>query len=986
MGAELQRQDIISDEALEAPLILAKNMETAYSVMMKISKSAIDFGAGAGEGLKDTQKKTKDLTDEQIELLKVQKQMAAANARNNETYQAQAKALEALKKSMKEKNALGDKDAKTLNAQNASMKELNAALQKNKQAYEQLATAQKRESTEGKELLKVIQAQDAELKHLKDSIGENQLSVGKYENATKNLKIELKKAKDEMVGLATTVGMDSEEFKAAAEKAGGLKNELSDIDTVVNTMSGAPIENMSNALATMGQKLMVLDFRGATVVGQQFLKVTKSMNFKEATAGAKGFGGVMKEMGKQLLKNPYVLVAAITIAIGLAIAALIDKIPFLTKAFAAMGAAIDVVVQLGKDFLDFIGLTTFAADEKADKIIESSDREIEAIEKNADRQIKLQQALGKETLALEVQKNKDIIARAQKSQMYLNGILIRWGEFRNDEQKALYEKNKDIIKDAQNEIEVLTAQHQTDEQRKQDEANQKAEEKRKAAAAKEVQDKIKLNIFLQKEEEARLKKIVDNGKADVDARIQASEDLEEVQRGIAENEKKLAETAEGLTGSGLKLIKAKYESELTQIHQEGAQNRLDITNDYSDDAAKLAEKRLNEDIAKIKKHGDDQVKILDAREDAIKNKIIQGVGNREQNEKDLEAMLKEHAVQRVMIAIQEIESTILLYAKGTEEREELEKELYELKRKLTDAEVDNVGKAEMTKLQKTEKTLADIQEIYGKYSQGIGELSSALTERRLAELEKESEANKEALDAALESEDEALKHRLDNEKLSDDQKKALEETSAARRETLEKAAAAREEKLAAQKRKAVRKQAIIDKAMALFQTQINAAMSMVASAKMGFPQAIPFIAAAAFLGAAQAAAIIAKPIPAAEKGIQGHKGGPIIAGEKGRELVMMPGGRMALTDAVATVYDFPKGTDIIPHEQTVQMLAQNSLARIDNTRGTPGDTTVRLEKKLDKINSTIKNKREWNLTGRVTGYTDGGTRAKYIEQLRNRPQ
>ena len=46
---------------------------------------------------------------------------------------------------------------------------------------------------------------------------------------------------------------------------------------------------------------------------------------------------------------------------------------------------------------------------------------------------------------------------------------------------------------------------------------------------------------------------------------------------------------------------------------------------------------------------------------------------------------------------------------------------------------------------------------------------------------------------------------------------------------------------------------------------------------------------------------------------------------------------------------------------------------------------IRLEKKLDKINSTIKNKREWNLTGRVTGYNDGGTRARYIEQLRNRP-
>ena len=41
MGAELNRKDIISDEALEAPLILAKNLEVAYQVIMKISKSTI---------------------------------------------------------------------------------------------------------------------------------------------------------------------------------------------------------------------------------------------------------------------------------------------------------------------------------------------------------------------------------------------------------------------------------------------------------------------------------------------------------------------------------------------------------------------------------------------------------------------------------------------------------------------------------------------------------------------------------------------------------------------------------------------------------------------------------------------------------------------------------------------------------------------------------------------------------------------------------
>lgn len=68
------------------------------------------------------------------------------------------------------------------------------------------------------------------------------------------------------------------------------------------------------------------------------------------------------------------------------------------------------------------------------------------------------------------------------------------------------------------------------------------------------------------------------------------------------------------------------------------------------------------------------------------------------------------------------------------------------------------------------------------------------------------------------------------------------------------------------------KQAKRQKMMAIFQAGVNTALAiMMTSAELGWPAAIPFVAAVSALGAAQIAAIIATPLPGAEEG------GPISA-------------------------------------------------------------------------------------------------------------
>lgn len=63
------------------------------------------------------------------------------------------------------------------------------------------------------------------------------------------------------------------------------------------------------------------------------------------------------------------------------------------------------------------------------------------------------------------------------------------------------------------------------------------------------------------------------------------------------------------------------------------------------------------------------------------------------------------------------------------------------------------------------------------------------------------------------------------------------------------------------------KQAKRQKMMAIFQAGVNTALAiMMTSAELGWPAAIPFVAAVSALGAAQIAAIIATPLPGAEEG------------------------------------------------------------------------------------------------------------------------
>lgn len=967
----LERKDVLTDDLMMAPKVLTKDLQGVYDMLVNISKVSRDVrlpgasggtapGASGDQGAATTKKlkeETAALTAQQKELAKIQAQIATLTARDTEEYRKQTKELTALKQQLKEKTALGDRDATTLNKQNASLIELRAALNANRVSYAQLVTEEQRASKEGVALLKVIQDQDTAVKELAGSTGDHRDNVGDYAGQMKKLRNELKLAKDEMVGIAAALGTDSVEFQEAAARAGDLKNEIGDLEASVKAVAGSKFENIGTALGLVGTKLKALDFKGAAAAGNQLVAATKALTFKEAIAGAGQFGKTILSLGKALLLNPLFLMAGVLIGIGVSMAKLKDSSPLLTRAFDAIGDSISKVISYGKQFLDWLGLTTFALDEQAEAIIDHAKKRIDATRIAADQEIKIAQAAAKATVELEIKKNKDIIKAATDGLASLFEIQKRYGKFQNEEQQKQWDEYTAIIAEANTEIQAIQA----------------AERKR------EIDDAQKLNAYLINEETKKQKAIVDNEQKSVDARIDASEELDALRRKAAKFERDTALTDDNLTASGRKAIWAKYNQDLNDITKQGVLERQKITADEVKKYEEEIRRRIEAEKKVIFEQAEARQRAIELDIQATKKAALARGISIEEAEKIIAEKRKRYADDEVQVQIDAMEKILKIRGLSAEEQAEIDKELFKLRQQLTDAQYAQLEKNDSDYLDKLGKDLTKLQKIFGDFSAAIGDLFASFTERRLQKIDEESAASEEALESQLEREDKAVKRRLANETLTDEQKKQIEEASATRKEALEKAEEARQIAFEERRRREVRKQAIYEKAVALAQATIAGALAVVKALPL-----IPLAIAAGALAAIQIAAIATRPIPAAEKGIKNHKGGLILAGEKGAELVKMPGNKTALTDSTPTIYDLPAGTEIIPHDQTMRILAMNSLSHNSNERRIEHYDYTRIERGLNRINKTIMGKPSVIVEGRITGSIQNATRIKYFDSLRNK--
>ena len=155
-----------------------------------------------------------------------------------------------LKTAKQEVQKILNNETKMNQAAAGSYQQLSLQLERMKQAQKQLNEEQKR-GAEGQALEKEIQELDAHLKDLAADMGEFQRNVGNYAIAGKNLRTELRELTMQMSQmLADGVDPTSEEFLKVAERAGQLKDAMSDANATIKDYAN-DTKGLTNTLSVM---------------------------------------------------------------------------------------------------------------------------------------------------------------------------------------------------------------------------------------------------------------------------------------------------------------------------------------------------------------------------------------------------------------------------------------------------------------------------------------------------------------------------------------------------------------------------------------------------------------------------------------------------------------------------------------------------------------------------------------------------------------
>jgi hypothetical protein len=319
------------------------------------------------------------------------------------------------------------------------------------------------------------------------------------------IKAELKSLKG-----AIAEATDPEDIARLSQRAGELKDQLADANEAVNTFAtGSKFEQVSNGLGGIKDSLMSLDFDEAAQKSKVFAKSLGNIDpkaiggaFKSLTSVITTVGGAFVSLGATILANPIFLLVAVIVAIVAAILIFLHKIGVLQKVLDFLMIPINALIDGLKALGDYLGLTSFAADENAEKMAKANEKVSESSKKRADKisegydqEIAMAKIAGKDTTQLELDKSraleKESIKRKAAAKKALEAMRHQEGEEatkkRAELRKQIEDENK-IIRGGVNERKRIKAQEIADEKEKEKKAEDEA-----AAAAEKAREKAKQN-------------------------------------------------------------------------------------------------------------------------------------------------------------------------------------------------------------------------------------------------------------------------------------------------------------------------------------------------------------------------------------------------------------------------------------------------------------------------------------------------------------
>jgi hypothetical protein len=271
---------------------------------------------------------------------------------------------------------------------------------------------------------------------------------------------------------------------------------------------------------------------------------------------------------------------------------------------------------------------------------------------------------------------------------------------------------------------------------------------------------------------------------------------------------------------------------------------------------------------------------------------------------------------------------------------------------LTEAEIkakrDGTTGTKKTAAEKKQETIDGLKEVSGLIGD-ISDLSNSLYDAEISKLEKKGELIRE--NAQIESD--AINNSLDTQANKARRQQVLDAQTASQQKALQ-------QQIAAEKTK----QARADKVAAIAEIILNTAIAAIAApAKLG-PFGLPLVPVILALGGIQLAKAVATPIPQFYKGGI-TKGGPVIYGERGRELVEEPGKPAYYSPGVATLVDLPANTRITAHNMLPKTPKWES-----NGTGTAQSVTVKIDQpkqRQPRLMGWVEAQRQADSWGRYSG-------------------
>lgn len=137
-----------------------------------------------------------------------------------------------------------------------------------------------------------------------DSAGEE---INKFADGLKETRLELKRIQD-----AIASGMfKGDELLQLQKRAGELKDKMGDLAEETRANAGNAFEGFNNNLGLTQDRLMNLDFEGASASLKGLTASAKNLTFKEIQKGITDLIGGLFTLGKAILSNPLLLMAGV---------------------------------------------------------------------------------------------------------------------------------------------------------------------------------------------------------------------------------------------------------------------------------------------------------------------------------------------------------------------------------------------------------------------------------------------------------------------------------------------------------------------------------------------------------------------------------------------------------------------------------------------------------------------------------------------------